>query len=189
MPLALELDSATLQLLQADLLTDLKYVEKDHTQALVSPERWIEDFNLRFMSPSDRMTLVSVHRSRVCAQASQMYIEKLILHPMKLILTFVQTPFPRKSLNKATFQTTAFNFLTSLAGVDRMQLKLKSFEVEDVLESRSSLVGRIRHKTLQDLQSQLAQIAGNAYCISLPSLTAPHTVNRKPRPYGQRSKG
>jgi Vacuolar-sorting-associated 13 protein C-terminal len=177
MPLALELDSATLQLLQADLLTDLKYVEKDHTQALVSPERWIEDFTLRFMSPSDRMTLVSVHRSRVCAQASQMYIEKLILHPMKLILTFVQTPFPRKSLSKATFQTAAFNFLTSLAGVDRMQLKLKSFEVEDVLESRSSLLGRIRHKTLQDLQSQLAQIAGTV-SHSLHSLHL-NAVHRK----------
>ena len=78
---------------------------------------------------------------------------------MKIILTFIQTPFPRKTEGN-TFQTTALNMLASLAGVDRMQIRLKSFEVEDILESRSSVMGLIVNKTFQDLHSQLAQIAG-----------------------------
>ena len=90
-----------------------------------------------------------------------MCIEKLVIHPVKITLTFVQTAFPRKT-GKNSFQTTALNFLTSLAGVDRMQLRLKSFEVEDVFESWGSLVDLIAHKTLMDLQSQLAQIAGKS---------------------------
>ena len=68
-----------------------------------------------------------------------MYIEKLILHPMKLTLTFIQTPYPRKQV-KETFQTTAINILTSLAGVDRMQIRLKSFEVGRRMNERTSLL-------------------------------------------------
>ena len=110
------------------------------------------------LSPYER-ELVNVHKSQIAAQATQMYIEKIIIHPMKAVFTFVQTPYPRKRA-KDTIQQTAFIVLTSLAAVDRMQIKLKSFEVDDVLQSTSSLVDLIQHKTLQDLQSQLAQIAG-----------------------------
>ena len=159
LPLALEVESATLQLLLSDLISDLKIVDRHESMATTSPNAWIEEYNMSLMSPGDRNLFVDVYKSQLTAQSSKIYIEKLIIHPMKVTLTFVQTPFPRKT-GKHSFQATALNMLTSLAGVDRMQLKLKSFEVEDVLESWTSLVGLIKHKTLQDLQSQLAQIAG-----------------------------
>ena len=159
MPLSLEVDSATIQLIFSDLISDLKYVDSEETVALESPEKWVRDLNMRLLSPSDRMALVCVRSSWVAAQVSQMYVEKFIIHPMKFTLTFVQTPFPRKT-GKDTFKTTALNFLTSLAGVDRMQLKLKSFEVDDMLESSASLMDLLKRKTLHDLQSQLAEIAG-----------------------------
>jgi Vacuolar-sorting-associated 13 protein C-terminal len=122
---------------------------------------------MSLLNPGDRNLFVDVYKSQLTAQASKIYIEKLIIHPLKITLTFVQTPFPRKT-GRHSFQATALNMLTSLAGVDRMQLKLKSFEVEDVLESWSSLVGLIKHKTYQDLQSQLAQIAGTTVSLLLP---------------------
>jgi hypothetical protein len=64
--------------------------------ATSSPCEWIDDFNIRKMSPDAQHMLVDVYRSQVAAQASKMYIEKLIVHPIKITLTFVQTPFPRK---------------------------------------------------------------------------------------------
>ena len=197
MPLAMEVESATLQLLFSDLIADLKFVDRAQTMASKSPSLWIDEFNMRLMSPGDRNMLVDVYRfeslvmigmmslisikiadflpsyrclmithvyllsfrSQIAAQATKMYVEKLVIHPMKITLTFVQSPYPRKR-GRGTLQATAINVLTSLAGVDRMQLKLKSFEVDDVLESRASLVDLIVNKTIQDLQSQLAQIAG-----------------------------
>ena len=167
LPLAVEVESATLQLLYADLLADLKFVDSEQVNASATPTAWAEGFNKTAMSPRDQSQLVDVYHSQVAAQASKMYIEKLILHPMKLTLTFVQTPFPRQR-GKESFQATAINILTSLAGVDRMQIRLKSFEVEDAMESRASLMALIKNKTLHDLQAQLAQLAGSLTVIGSP---------------------
>ena len=139
LPLAIEVESATLQLLYADFLSDLKFVDREQVTASATPSLWMEDFNRLVMSPSNQSQLVNVYHSQVAAQASKMYIEKLILHPMKLTLTFIQTPYPRKQV-KETFQTTAINILTSLAGVDRMQIRLKSFEVGRRMNERTSLL-------------------------------------------------
>jgi len=49
-----------------------------------------------------------------------------------------------------------------------MQVKLKSFEVEDAMQSTSSLLNHIKNKTIQDLRSQLAQIAGSLAVIGSP---------------------
>ena len=158
----MEVESATLQLLFTDLISDLKFVDCAETMACNSPDLWIAEFNMKMMSPGNKNMLVDVYRSQVTAQAAKMYVEKLLIHPMKITLTFSQTPYPReRGKGKGTLQSTALNVLASLAGVDRMQLRLKSFEVDDVLESRSSLIDMIVHKTVQDLQSQLAQIAGS----------------------------
>lgn len=153
------MDSATLQLLYADLITELKFVDQDQSAATATPTDWMDRLNKRLLNPLNRNRIVDVYRSQQTAQARKMHIEKLVIHPMKIILTFIQTPFPRKTEGN-TFQTTALNMLASLAGVDRMQIRLKSFEVDDILESRASVIGLIANKTLQDLHSQLAQIAG-----------------------------
>ena len=159
LPLALEVDSASLELLYSDFLRDLKVIGKEQNLASNEPDKWIESFNKQILSPCERR-LVDVHRSMIAAKATQMYIEKLIIHPIKISLTFVQTLYPRKETEKFE-HSRAFNIIASLAAVDRMQIRLKSFEVDDVMESTSSLVDLISQKTMQDLQSQLASIAGN----------------------------
>jgi hypothetical protein len=58
--------------------------------------------------------------------------------------------------------------LTSLVGVDKLQLRLKSFEVEDAMESSHSLFDMIVNKTLQDLRAQLPQIAGSLAMFGSP---------------------
>ena len=166
--LSLEVDSATIQLLFTDLLNDLKYVSREQALALSNPTQWMDENNRVLASPENQLKIVDVYRSKMAALTSKMYFEKLIVHPMKITFTFVQAPFPRKGSSNPTLQSTAFNIFTSLAAVDRMQLKLKSFEVEDALESYASLQGHIFNKTLQDLQSQLAQIAGSLAVLGSP---------------------
>lgn len=116
LPLAIEVESATLQLLFSDLIADLKFINREESMATIQPMQWMDEFNKRVMSPSDRNMLVDVYRSQIAAQASKMYIEKLIIHPIKITLTFAQTLFPRKREKKDTLQATAVDMLTSLAG-------------------------------------------------------------------------
>ena len=113
----------------------MKLISKSEAIATISPSQWMNDFNMTILSPKDQKgcNSINIYKTQIITKASKMYIEKLIVHPMKFILTFNQSPFPRQK--QYSFQTTAFNILTSLAGVDRMQIKLKSFEVEDVMES------------------------------------------------------
>ena len=165
--LAIEVDSATLQLLFTDLLSDLKIVSREEALATSLSDQWIDDFNKLQLSPEQRLRHIDVYKSQLSAKASKIYIEKLIIHPVKIILTFVQTPYPRKR-EKVTLRSTAINVLTAMAGFDRMQVKLKSFEVEDAMQSRSSILNHIKNKTIQDLRSQLAQIAGSLAVIGSP---------------------
>jgi hypothetical protein len=85
---------------------------------------------------------------------------------MKIVITFVQTPFPRKEA--FTSEPTFLNILTFLAGFDQLKIKLKSFQVEDAMESRSSLFDHIVNNIKQDLQSQVAQIAGSLALFGSP---------------------
>ena len=66
-----------------------------------------------------------------------------------MTITFVQAPFPRKGTSNITLQSTAMNIITSLAGVDKMELKLKSFRVSDALESVPSIRAAFMNKSLQ----------------------------------------
>lgn len=165
--LAIEVDSATLQLLYTDLLSDLKIVSREEALAITVPDHWIDDFNKIQIAPEQRLRQIDVYKSQLSAKASKIFIEKLIIHPIKIMLTFVQTPYPRKR-EIVTLRSTAINVLTAMAGFDRMQVKLKSFEVEDAMQSTSSLWNHIKNKTLQDLRSQLAQIAGSLAVIGSP---------------------
>ena len=69
---------------------------------------------------------------------------------------------------RETLQSTVLNVLTALVGVDKLQLRLKSFEVEDAMESWHTLRDLIAQKAGQDLRSQLTQIAGSLTMLGSP---------------------
>ena len=163
-------DSGTLQLLLSDLISDLEFVSRDEIIATKVPEKWIAEYNLRQVSVEERSRLVDVYSSQRAAQASRMYFEKLQLHPIKIILTFVQTPFPRKKDQTETFSTSAavLDVLATLVGVDRMEIRLKSFIVNEAMESAASLWARILAKIWRDLQFQIAHVAGSLTMLGSP---------------------
>jgi hypothetical protein len=160
-------DSASLQFLWYDLLTDLKYVSKDEAEAAMEPVRWADEYNRSIHFPGKHQQLADIFEARKISQASKMYFETLVIHPLKISFTFVQTPFPRTL--KFTLRSTAVNVLTAFAGVENMELKLKSFAVEDALESRQSLTSHVVNSAIDDIQSQMGQIAGSLTVLGSPA--------------------
>lgn len=167
LPLVVEVDSATVQLLFTDLLDDLKILTRSQALALSVPDLWLNEFNMRQLYPQQQLRMVNVYRSKIQAQQSKMYFKKLIIHPVKITFTFAQTTFPRR-LQRETLQSTVLNVLMSLVGVEKLRLHLRSFEVEDAMESLSTLADMINSKSMQDVRSQLTQIAGSLTMLGSP---------------------
>jgi hypothetical protein len=167
LPFTVQIDSATLQLLYYDLFTDLKFLSTQQALAVSVPDKFIDEYNMQLLSPAHYVQSVDVYKAQLAVQANKMFFEKVVVHPVKITLSFVQAPFPRK-LGKATFQSFSVNLLTSLAGIDRLELKLRSFEVDDAMETRRTLFQHISSRMKQDFQSQLAQVAGSLAVLGAP---------------------
>ncbi len=162
LPIIVEVDSASLLLLGTDLFSSLGVVSRDEALASFSPQKWIDEFNGKLLSPEQRLKLVDVYKSQVRAQEMKIYFENFVLHPLKVTLSFQQTPFPRPK------ETTAADFLAAFAAVDRMEIKLNSFIVDNVIESSSTLKSRVISRHSQDLQRQIHKIAGSLSLFGSP---------------------
>ncbi len=79
-----------------------------------------------YLTSAESREIVDVYQSKARAQMSKLYVERMILHPMKFRVTFVQTPFPRKGSMNVTLQSTFMNVITSLAGIEKMELKVRT---------------------------------------------------------------
>ena len=165
--MCLQLDSGSIKLLFSDLLSTLAFVSTEESLATTKPTMWIAQQNRRLLGPEGRTSKADVYHAKVIATASKVYFENLIIHPMKLRLTFVHSPLSR-DLSISSISYTMFNFLSSLAEVENMKIKLDSFIVSNALESMASLESRLRAKIIQDLQMQLASIAGSLTIIGSP---------------------
>lgn len=163
LPVAIEIDSATLEIIADDLLKSLNVVSRDEALATYSPHKWIQEFNTKLLSLEQRRQLVDVYFSQKGAQEQKMFLENFILHPMRVQLSFQKTRFPRDR------ETNLTDFITAFASVDRMDIKLSSFIVENAMESAATLKSRIVAKLGQDIQSQIAKIAGSLSIIGSPA--------------------
>jgi hypothetical protein len=152
-----EVDSSTIRLLYLDLLDDLTMVSRSQAIALTIPDHWIEEYNLDIFRPTKQQYLINIYETKIQAQSSKIYIKKLIIHPIKITLTLVQSVFPRR--NKIdTLKSTVLNFVMALVGVECIKLKFKSFAVEDALESSSALLVLIINQVKEELYFQLPKI-------------------------------
>ena len=165
--LCVQIDSGTIKLLFSDLINTLAFVSEDESLASMRPSLWIKKMNRQLLGPEGRYYKTDVYHAKVVATASKVYFENFIIHPMKLRLTFIHSPLSR-DLSISSFSYTMFNLLSSLAEVENMKIKLDSFIVSDALESMVSLQSRLTAKIFQDLQLQLASIAGSLTIIGSP---------------------
>jgi hypothetical protein len=74
LPLSLESESATLQLLYFDLLMDLKTTDSTQALAESSPSQYIDQFNMKLMSPEERTVLVDIYQSQIAVQVISMFL-------------------------------------------------------------------------------------------------------------------
>lgn len=166
--LALEVDSSTVYLLYEDLLNGLKVLDRSQALAISFPNRWLDEFNKSQLYPQQQLRVINVYKSKIHAQQSKMYFHYLVIHPIKVVLTIIQTTYPR--LKKKKYQSNVVTQLERLSviGIEKLQLKLRSFEVEDAMESISSLRDIVINLIKSDIQSQLAEIAGSITMIGSP---------------------
>jgi hypothetical protein len=120
------------------------------------------------MSTAFRRQIIDIYGAKSAARASKLYIEELVIHPIKFLFTFTQVPFPRKTDSDENISYAMLNILTALAGVDEMELKFNSFIVSGSMESVASLNARIVAKITQDFQSQIGQVAGSLMVLGSP---------------------
>jgi hypothetical protein len=165
--LSIQLDSGTIKILLSDLLGTLSFISADELLSSSSPHQWASQVNRKLLSPEGRSGRIDVYHAKVVATASKVYFENLIVHPMKLRLTFVHSPLSR-DLSTNSISSAVVHVLTSLAEVDDMKIRLNSFIVSNALESATSLQNRLVAKLVQDLQLQLATIAGSLTIIGSP---------------------
>ena len=142
-----------------------------HSEALArtKPQHWISEYNGRLLSPMNRVELVNIFRSHMEAKASKLYFENIIIHPMKIGLTFLPTKTPQREEGNTNYIGMAvIEILTSMAAVELMELRFNSFIVKDAVESMNTLQTRVTSKLKQELIGQLAQIAGSLTVLGSP---------------------
>ena len=144
----MNIDSATLQLLVTDLGSDFSFVSREQALALQEPMSWATEFNNSIILPENQLQTVDIFRSQVAAQAKRIYIENLVLHPIKVTLTFQQTSLPRKKDETAMAVYVEYlSYIPTFANVDRATLKLNSFIViyrNIICQRKASRTNRIR---------------------------------------------
>lgn len=163
MPLVMEVDSGTFLLISSDLLQSLNVVSRDEALATFSPQKWLKEFNTKLISPEQRLKLVDVYHSQVKAQEKKLYFETFIIHPLQVKLSFQKTNSPRSR------ETSATDFLGAFAAVDRMEINLNSFIVDNVIESASTLQSRVVARLSEDIQGQIHKIAGSLSILGSPA--------------------
>jgi vacuolar protein sorting-associated protein 13A/C len=158
-----------LQLLVTDLGSDFSFVSREQALALQEPVTWATEYNNNILLPENRYQIVDIFRSQNAAQAKRIYIENLVLHPIKVTLTFQQTALPRKKDETAMAGYVEYlSYIPTFANVDRATLKLNSFIVSDAMESVQSLTSRITANSWRDLNYQLAKLAGSLTALGRP---------------------
>lgn len=164
----LAVDSGSLQLYLLDLHQDIvsSLGGTDGALAEEAPAEWVSAYNRRTVVPEAGLELVNVTRAKRAAQADKMYIEKLIIHPFKVTISYIHTNLPGDRHKDDGFMAPEFRWLKlvrDMAYLDNSSLTLKSFIVDGAMESPDSLVARLVETYVQSLLSQLVNIAGNIF--------------------------
>ena len=121
------IDSSTIQLYFIDLHADLVSGRTDPL-AEDSPSEWVRAFNNDTVVPEATISVVNIKHSKQYAQANKMYIESLILHPIKIRLSYHHTAFPLRG-NRSDDLLSAPEYMwlklvSNIVSLDDVKIKL-----------------------------------------------------------------
>ena len=172
----LAVDSSTLQLYFCDLHTDLRGESREQALATELPGRWLNQFNHQMITPGYSRTygamdgctvgqLVDMSKTAKTAQESKIYFETFIIHPIKLRLSFLPTPFPRPDHDDilSAEEYRGFKIVRAIAQVDQLVVRIGAFYTVNAMESTATLGSRVLANVLRDLQNDLVTIVGRVF--------------------------
>ena len=166
--LKVAVDTSTLYIYFLDLHKDLVqqpvFIDSADPRGL---QLYLEDFNAKALDTQLHHVNAqdaSPEAAFLSAQRHKYFFEALIIHPIKITLTFTPTSLSAKR-NAEVLVTFGGNnplrLLPRIAAVEDFAVKISSFIVDHALESQRSMRQRIITKTVLDLKAQMLHIAGN----------------------------
>jgi hypothetical protein len=118
------------------------------------------DFNSKLFRIISSNALYNIDKQYKSSQGQKLFMEKVVIHPMKAALNFYPSHYPR-SRREIPPDLRWLTRLENITAVEDFQVRIKSFIAENAMESLPSLLERIGNKILRDLQHNLINIAGN----------------------------
>ena len=153
-------DSSTLQLYAVDLHNDLMGISPAPVPVPVAGAAKAE----AGAGPLGSSGLELNRQLLAAAQRFKVYFESFVMHPLKLRLSFVPTPFPAcRPKEEDVFSHKAYRTLRlakEVVQVNELVVKMSSFIFQNAMESVGSLGARVAAKITEDLKQHLVQIAG-----------------------------
>lgn len=167
--LKVALDTSTLYLyfldLHKDLVQDPYFIDSSDSEGVM---RYLEEYNCKVLDTQlYHVNNCDVDADQVFrqAQAHKLFFEALIIHPIKITVTFTPTSMPSSRGAPAIAELGGNNnklrLLPKVAAVEDFEIKISSFIVDHALESVRSMRQRVLTKTVVDLKAQMLHIAGN----------------------------
>lgn len=95
-------------------------------------------------------------------QTDKMYIENMVIHPVKLTVSFTTTPLVRE-LRSTGALLSLVTAIGTVASVNELVVRIRSFIACNVLETRETLVTLLVTKIGRDIQGQLLHLAGSFF--------------------------
>ena len=171
----LSIDSSSILIYLSDLHDDFfpdSSLLKLTNQSAI--ESYIASFNSELITTLKERNYADVEKTFESAQVTKIYVESLVIHPIKINLTFTPTNYSRSSSNESSviLKYPWIKIIQNITAVDEFEVKINSFIVENAMDSIESLGTRILSKVVRDLQMHLVQIAGSLL-ISLSLIGKP----------------
>ena len=170
--LSIAVDSSTILLFFCDFYGDLvnKTNASDSSGNNSAVEVGMSEANAHTLSELRRLYQTALGRidpavSFQRALQQKVFFEAFLIHPIKLTITYTVTTFPR-NLREELQHVQGHGWLSSLQHISNMEgleVHINSFIVNHALESRRSLLDRVREKTKRELQNRLIQLAGSVF--------------------------
>jgi hypothetical protein len=164
--LKVAVDSSTIQLYLLDIHPDIVGESWEYTLAMERPGQWMEQYTQKMLTHTESLKLDEAELSKF-KKPKVMHFEQIVLHPLKIKLSYCQSPFPRSKqddiFSGSSAMIVAMKFARSAVSLDDFSIKINSFVVSDVMESPESLVGVVVEYYVGDILRQLHWIVGSLF--------------------------
>ena len=177
----ISIDSASILLYMSDLHRDLLEGLAGVDSEGFSTISLTESFNSSVMKELSMTSTAEISKDiyRECekAQTDKIVIESLEIHPIKVVINFSPSHYPR-SKKEIPAMVRWMTKIETVSPVEDFAIKIKSFKAQDAMESVSTLTDRILQKIINDFTHNLISLTKNLI-LSMNALGKPAGLYKK----------